>query len=128
MPGVFRDVVLMYEGEEVVVTPSLRLLRRIEQADISMADLAIRTQQGRPPVSHLAYVVAAMLQSAGRDVTEDDVYIQLMTSEDQEAINSLIEAVFTAFAPAVIDEKKLGPSAAPNRAQRRKAASKRATK
>ena len=118
MSGVFRDVTLLWNGKQVSVTPSMRLLRSIEREEISLTDIAIRTTQGRPPVSHLAYVIAAMLQSGGVKVTEEDVFNELMTGSPEQ-ITALIEAVLLAFSPAEEDEKKPVPSVAASKPKRK---------
>jgi hypothetical protein len=66
--------------------------------DISFTDIAVRTSQGRPPVSHIAFVLSKMLQSAGAKVTDEQVYEELVTG-DQESITSLISLVLTSFSP-----------------------------
>lgn len=119
MSGVFRDVTIIWNGERVSVTPSLRLLRSIEADGISLTDIAIRTTQGKPPVSHLAVVIAQMLKAGGVSVTEEDVYKELMTGEPEQ-IMGLIDAVLTAFSPAEEDPKKTEPSVQ-NSSQTRKA-------
>jgi len=83
-------------------------MRSIEMGDISFTDIAVRTSQGRPPISHIAFVLAKMLASAGAKVTEEDVYAELMTGE-QESITALISAVLTAFSPS--DPKPKNPAA-----------------
>lgn len=109
MAGVFRDVTIKWDGVDVTVTPSLRLLRTIEQGDVSLTDIAIRTSQGRPPVSHLAFVITKLLQAGGVKVDEDRVYFELMTGKPEQ-IQALIEAVLLAFSPADEDPKKPEPS------------------
>lgn len=109
MAGVFRDVTIKWDGVDVTVTPSLRLLRTIEQGDVSLTDIAIRTSQGRPPVSHLAFVITKLLQAGGIKVDEDRVYFELMTGKPEQ-IQALIEAVLLAFSPADEDPKKPEPS------------------
>ena len=109
MAGVFRDVTIKWDGVDVTVTPSLRLLRTIEQGDVSLTDIAVRTSQGRPPVSHLAFVIAKLLHAGGVKVEEDRVYFELMTGKPEQ-IQALIEAVLLAFSPADEDPKKPEPS------------------
>jgi len=84
MAGVFRDVTIKWDGVDVTVTPSLRLLRTIEQGDVSLTDIAIRTSQGRPPVSHLAFVITKLLQAGGVKVEEYRVYFELMTGKPEQ--------------------------------------------
>ena len=118
--NIFRDVTITWGGVAYTVTPSLRLMRLIEQGDVSFADIATRTANGRPPISHIAYVIARMLQSAGKAVSEDDVYVELMTG-DQDAIGELISAVLVAFAPMEPDGKNPDAQTATQKRQRAKA-------
>jgi len=101
---VFRDVTITWRGKEYSVTPSMRLMRSIEMGDISLSDIAVRTSQGRPPVSHLAYVISRMLQSAGAPVSEEDVYAEILRGE-QDQVQNMIGVVLMAFTPAVDDAK-----------------------
>lgn len=97
--AVFREMTVTWKGREYSFTPSMRLMRSIEMGDISFTDIAVRTSQGRPPISHIAFVLAKMLASAGAKVTEEEVYAELVTGE-QESITALISAVLTAFSPS----------------------------
>lgn len=97
--AVFREMTIAWQGKEYTFTPSMRLMRSIEMGDISFTDIAVRTSQGRPPISHIAFVLAKMLQSAGAKVTEEDVYGELVSGE-QDAVTTLISAVLTAFSPS----------------------------
>jgi hypothetical protein len=96
--AVFRELTISWKGEEYKFTPSMRLMRSIEMGDISFTDIAVRTSQGRPPISHIAFVLAKMLQAAGAKVTDDEVYEELVTG-DQDSITGLISLVLTAFSP-----------------------------
>ena len=102
---VFRDVTITWRGREYVVTPSMRLMRSIEMGDISLSDIAVRTSQGRPPISHLAYVIARMLQSAGAPVGEEDVYAEILRG-DQLQVQNMIGVVLMAFTPPEEDKGK----------------------
>lgn len=97
--AVFREMTIAWKGKEYSFTPSMRLMRAIEMGDISFTDIAVRTSQGRPPVSHIAFVLQKMLASAGAVATEDEVYEELVTG-DQDNITALITAVLSAFSPS----------------------------
>jgi hypothetical protein len=97
--AVFRELTITWKGEEYTFTPSMRLMRSIEMGDISFTDIAIRTSQGRPPISHIAFVLAKMLQAAGAKVQDDEVYAELVSGE-QDSITALISIVLTAFSPS----------------------------
>lgn len=106
--AVFRDVVISWRGADYTVTPTMRLMRMIEQGDISLLDVAFRTSQGRPPTSHLAYIIARLLQSAGARVSDEDVLSEILTAEP-DAVRALTEAAISAFVPA--EESGKNPAA-----------------
>lgn len=97
--AVFRELTIIWKGDEYKFTPSMKLMRSIEMGDISFTDIAIRTSQGRPPISHIATVLAKMLLAGGAKVTEDDVYAELVTGS-QDSVTDLISLVLTAFSPS----------------------------
>jgi hypothetical protein len=103
--AVFRELTISWKGEEYKFTPSMRLMRSIEMGDISFTDIAVRTSQGRPPISHISFVLAKMLNAAGAKVTDDMVYSELINGTADEVAN-LISFVMMAFSPAETDEKK----------------------
>ena len=96
--AVFRELTIKWKGAEYTFVPSMKLMRSIEMGDISFTDIAVRTSQGRPPISHIAFVLAKMLQSAGLKVNDEQVYEELVTG-DQASITDLIGAVLSAFSP-----------------------------
>lgn len=109
--AIFRDLTITWRGTDYTVTPSLRLMRTIEQGDISFTAMAARISAGAPPISHVAVVLAKLLQAAGAKVTEDDVYEELWQGEP-EAVQHLVTSVLLAFSPGERDPKKPEPRAA----------------
>ena len=97
--AIFRDVTITWRGREYTVTPTMRLMRSIEMGDISLSDIAVRTSQGRPPISHLAFVVSKMLQSVGAEINEEDVYSEILRG-DHTQVQNMIGVVLMAFSPA----------------------------
>jgi hypothetical protein len=97
--AIFRDVTITWRGKDYIVTPSMRLMRSIEMGDISLSDIAVRTSQGRPPISHLAFVISKMLQSVGAEVNEEEVYSEILRG-DQAQVQNMIGVVLMAFSPA----------------------------
>lgn len=97
--AVFRELTIKWKGEEYRFVPSMKLMRSIEMGDISFTDIAVRTSQGRPPISHIAFVLSKMLLSAGCKVSDEEVYAELI-SGSQEQVTDLISFVLMAFSPA----------------------------
>lgn len=106
--SVFREMIIVWKGQEFKLVPSMRLMRSIEMGDISFTDIAIRTSRGRPPISHIAFVLMKMLQAAGAVVTEEEVYDELVSGEP-DTITALIGQVLTAFSPS--ENKAKNPAA-----------------
>lgn len=107
--SVFREVTINWGGADYHVTPSNRILRRIEGEGISLTHMISRVAKGEPPVSEVCYVVAEFLKSAGANVTEDDIYGEVMTAladGDETAFANLAVAVVEAISPQEPDGKK----------------------
>ena len=102
--AVFRELTIKWKGTDYRFVPSMKLMRSIEMGDISFTDIAVRTSQGRPPISHIAFVLSKMLTAAGCRVTDDDVYAELIGGSADEVAN-LISFVLMAFSPAETDGK-----------------------
>jgi hypothetical protein len=103
--AVFRDMEISWRGKDYTITPTMRLMRQIEMGDISLTDIAVRTSQGRPPISHISFVLARLLNAAGAAVAEDEVYEELING-DQDAVGEMMLLVLTAFTPGERDQKK----------------------
>lgn len=118
--AVFRDVDMAWQGKTYTVTPSNRLLRRIEGEGISLTHMISRISKGEPPISETCYVVAELLRSGGADVTEDDVYGEVMTAlaeGREDAFANMAVAVVEAISPQGLTGKK--PEAREEKPQRK---------
>lgn len=102
--AVFRELTINWKGKDYTFAPSMKLMRSIEMGDISFTDIAVRTSQGRPPISHIAFVLAKMLASSGCNVTDEEVYAELIGGS-QENVTNLISTVLMAFSPAETNAK-----------------------
>ena len=112
MAAIFEEVTITWgtdeDGEpvEYTVTPTYRMVQQIEQR-VSIAGMANRIANGEPPISHMAEVLSTLLRGAGADASPDDVYAELMTTDDSDALGELASVVMTAFVP----QKKSGSPA-----------------
>lgn len=109
--SVFRDIDMHYEGETYTLTPSNRLLRKIEAglAPSSLTGMIGRVAAANPPVAEVAYVVAELLIAAGvKNVDEDEMYGELMDdlANGGEVFAQMCEAVILAISPAEDTAKK----------------------
>jgi hypothetical protein len=94
--SVFRDVTITFRGQAYTVTPSNRMIRRLEQ-DVSISRMMVGWSKGEPLLGATCYVLAEMLRSAGARVTEDDV-LQEVTHGGQDGI-ALLGVVMDALTP-----------------------------
>lgn len=102
--AVFRELTINWKGKDYAFIPSMKLMRSIEMGDISFTDIAVRTSQGRPPISHIAFVLAKMLASSGCKVSDEEVYAELIGGS-QENVTNLISTVLMAFSPVETNAK-----------------------
>lgn len=96
--SVFREMKIEWGGEEYTFTPSMALLRSIEMQGISIMGVASQISNGRAQASLMATIIAAVLQSAGAKVTDDDIYAELTTGNALEVM-ALYESVMIAITP-----------------------------
>ncbi len=104
--GVTRELRISWAGQEVVVHPSNRLLRRIE-AEVKLLPFLEAAAQGRVAVSELAFIVATCLQSAGVKITEDEMLSNLMGA-GRDRVMETATALLAALLPA--DPAGKGPA------------------
>lgn len=120
MSAVFEEVTLGWRGETYNITPDMRLLNRIEQT-VSLSRLANRLVNADPPISQLATVVAEMLRKGGAQVTDEEVYQELMTG-DPDAVHQMAAVVMRAVFPQPLGK---GEAQAPTTKAAKKATSKK---
>jgi len=105
-PGkVWRDVNITFRGEAYTVTPSVRLLMRIEQ-DVSLSAILMAWGRGEPKVMAMSYVLAELLKAGGAKVTADDV-MQEIAHNGQDGM-ALLAALVAAITPAAPDDAPSG--------------------
>ena len=115
MAAVFEEVELEWEGNIYKVTPTYRMIQRIEQ-DVSIAGISQRLAEGNPPMSHIASVVGVLLRSAGVQVDDGDIYAKMLTELDAEQITQLAEVVVSAFVPRSKNSDSPGKNSEPGKA------------
>lgn len=104
--SVFREATIEWKGETYTFTPSMRLLRTIEQ-EVSIAHCIHAVAQGKAKISHMAFFVAAVMQAAGARVTEDEIYQELASAEAKE-VQALFFTLADIISPAPKEQKKSG--------------------
>lgn len=96
MAAVYQDILLEWKGAEYTIKPSMKLLQDIEQK-FSISRVAHRITTGDVPLSHMASIVGIMLRSAGSEVTDDEVFSELMQGDAQVVQDMAIALISAAF-------------------------------
>ncbi|MEQ3625989.1 MAG: hypothetical protein ABNH26_08780 [Celeribacter sp.] len=116
---VFRDVLIEWQGETYTVTPSNRLLRKIEGEGIELLDVITKISNGKAPVSEIAFILTEFINSAGGRTDEDTTLGEIMSAlhnGQSEQFAAIATALVEAITPSEIDEKKhVAPAAKPQR-------------
>jgi len=99
MAGVFQELEIEWKGKTYRVKPTMQLINRIEQ-DVSLSRLAQRMYKGDVPASHIATVVGHLLRSAGVDVKDEELYLEMMTGNNPDVISGMCAAVVVAAFPS----------------------------
>jgi hypothetical protein len=81
--AVFREITLPWDGEEYTVVPKISILRRCEQKGLRFTRLLQSFQSGEPEIGALTLLISELLQEAGADVTEDDVFAVMMGGDEK---------------------------------------------
>lgn len=118
--GVFREIDIEWGGETYHVTPSNRLLRRIEGEGISLAHMITRVSEGQPPISEVCYVMEQLLKTGGAEVSEDEIYDEVMcelSDGKDDAFARMALAIVEAISPQGMTGKK--PEAPAGKPQRK---------
>jgi len=120
MAAVYQDILMEWEGVEYTVKPSMRLLQDIEQK-FSISRVAHRITTGDVPLSHMASIVGIMLRSAGAEVTDDEVFSELMQGDAQVVQDMAIALISAAFPFVGADQGNAqAPKPAAKKAARKK--------
>jgi len=99
MASIFSEIELDWDGRTYYVTPSMKLINRIEQ-DVSLASLARRVSMGDTPFSHVATVFTHLLKAAGCNTNEELVFQALFSNKDGENLRNSLNTVLSAFFPS----------------------------
>lgn len=123
--SVFRELKMTHDEVEYWLTPSNRLLRRIEAelAPSSLTDMITRIGSGKPPVSEVALVVSEFLKEAGAPkVDEDEMYGELMQDllGGGKVFSAMCEVIVAAISPTDDAGKKSVPQSKSKRSGSRK--------
>lgn len=99
MSSIFQEIEIDWRGETYHVTPTMKLINRIEN-DVSLSRLALRAQKGDVPLSHVALVFSHLLKAGGCNTSDEEVYSAMFGGEDNGVIMDVINTALTAFYPS----------------------------
>jgi hypothetical protein len=115
--GVFRDVSIHVGGVDYVVTPSNRLLRRIElkakaeNPRFNLVEVMFFLQTASGSMPDMAFILAELVNAAGGKITEDDALAHIVTMEIDE-LQALKAALCSCIMPEPNEKKPSAPSEA----------------
>ncbi len=114
MAAVFQEIEIQWEGKAYKVTPTYRMIQRIEQT-ISIANLAARVGAGEAPLSQLADILSIALREAGcksDSAKAEEIFAAINNDEDAQQLMSGAAAVLFACFP----QRPMGNAKAPAKA------------
>ena len=108
--GVFRDIQLAVGGKEYTVTPSNRLLRRVEvkgkreNPNFNLVEVAVRLQMSAGSLPDMAFILAEFITGSGSEMSEDDALAHIVQMEVAD-LEKLKADLCSCIMPE-LDEKK----------------------
>lgn len=100
MAPIYNEIVLAWDGKEVTVQPSYRMVQRIEASGISIVGVLESIRRGEPRLSQVGEIVSHMLQSGGaKSATPERVWAHLAAHMTDEEWIRIVEALSIAFIP-----------------------------
>lgn len=108
--GVFRDVSLTVGGVDHVVTPSNRLLRRIEMKGkaenprFNLVEVLFFLQTSAGSMPDMAFILSELVTASGAKMSEDEALAAIVAMEVDD-LQSLKASLCACIMPEV-DEKK----------------------
>tara|TARA_R110000851_G_scaffold253243_1_gene405710 strand:- start:437 stop:790 length:354 start_codon:yes stop_codon:yes gene_type:complete len=115
MAAIQKEITVGFKGERYDVKLSMDLINRIELKGVNLLKLQMLVEQDTiPPTSLLSSFYALLLQSAGVDVSAEDVWGELITADPIGLINASKTALSAMFPSSNEDalSKKPKPKAA----------------
>lgn len=112
--SVFREISIPFGGRDYVVTPSNKVLRRIEMKgrrddpSFNLVAVFYRASAQAGGFYDLAFVLAELINSAGGKVTEDEALAELMAFSDPRQLTEYVTLICSCAMPEAkeADEKK----------------------
>lgn len=115
MAAIQKEITIGFKGEKYDIKLSMDLINRIELGGVNLLKLQLLVdQEAIPPTSLLASFYALLLNSAGVDVSSEDVWGELINADPVGLINASKTALSAMFPTSQEDTavKKPKPKAA----------------
>lgn len=98
MAGIQKEITIGYKGEKYDISLSMDLINKLELNGVNLLKLQMMVEQESiPPTSLLASFYALLLQSAGVDVSAEDVWGELIHADPIGLINASKTALSAMF-------------------------------
>ena len=112
--GVFRDITIPFAGVDYVVTPSNKLLRRIEMKGrredpgFNLVAVFYRSTAMSGGYFELAFVLAELINDAGGKVTEDHALAEIMGIQNVDELRDYVALICSCVMPEADGKKTMG--------------------
>jgi hypothetical protein len=96
MSAIFKDIELTWDGQTVLVKPTMALINKLER-NRWLSEYAQCAALGDPGYSFLAQALAAIMREGGVEVDADEVFAALVAGEPGEVLavgNAIIDAIY----------------------------------
>jgi hypothetical protein len=113
--GVFRDVILTVAGVDHVITPSNRLLRRIEMKGkaenprFNLVEVMFFLQTSAGSMPDMAFILSEMVTASGAKMTEDEALAAIVAMEIDD-LQKLKAELCACIMPEPNEKKPAAPS------------------
>jgi hypothetical protein len=109
--AVFREIAIPFGGAEYNVTPSNKVLRRIEMKgrrddpSFNLVAVFYRATSQSGAFYDLSFVLAELINSAGGKVTEDDALAEFMAFKDPRALSDYVALICSCVMPEAKEDE-----------------------
>ena len=90
MAAINKNIKLNYDGKEINVKVNMQMIDAIEN-ELNLMQFLQRLTKNDIRMSHAAKLFAVILRESGENVTNEEVYMAMMSGE-QDDVNSIVQA------------------------------------
>jgi hypothetical protein len=116
--AVFREITIPFAGKDYAVTPSNKVLRRIEMKarrddpQFNLVAVFYRATSMAGGFYDLSFVLSELINSAGGNATEDDALAEFMGFNDPKELSAYVALICSCVMPEPSDKAKKETGAA----------------